>query len=243
MAAQKTDVVSNQKLLTDSSDIAADDQPNNGAHSTPAEIRELVQELLKYGYVEESPKPIMFARAIARQRDVQSALEPLDLVLQLDTHRGVAFLAVAESACDDTIEQDEWSHRLIRRQRLTLEQSLLVALLRHVLVLHEQEFGIGQSYARIGLDELLPQFLTYFEDSGSDAKNESRLANLLDQLKTYGVVSEIDKNLEVTIGPLIAHVAGPESLKSLLEVFKKKITSNDSQPADRQLAAPEELSA
>ncbi len=116
----------------------------------------------------------------------------------------------------------EWSHPLVRRQRLTLEQSLLVAILRQAFVMHEQEAGIGGSPARIAVEDLLPQFLTYFEDSGSDAKNESRLSNLLDQLKTCGIVSEVDVNGEVIIRPLIAHLANPQSLQALLHVLKNK---------------------
>lgn len=88
-------------------------------------------------------------------------------------------------------------------------------------MLHEQESGVGHSAPTIAVDELLPQFLAYSGDSGSDAKNESRLLNLLDQLKTYGIVSEVDKKQEVTIRPLIAHLANPESLTALLAVLKE----------------------
>ena len=86
----------------------------------------------------------------------------------------------------------------------------------------EQEVGVGEGAIKIAVDELLPQFLTYFEDSGSDAKNESRLQNILDQLKVHGVVSEIDKKQEVVIRPLIAHVADPVSLTSLLNTLQEQ---------------------
>jgi len=195
------------------------------ASSTPSDVKEVTQELLRYGYLEESRKPVLFQRAVVREREIMAALESLDLVLRLDTHRGVAFLTVAESAYDRSDEGAAWSHPLVRRQRLTLEQSLLIAILRQAFVMHEQEAGVGQSAAKMALDDLLPQFLTYFEDSGSDAKNESRLANLLDQLKTYGIVSEIDKNQEVTIRPMIAHLANPESLAALLQVLREQAES------------------
>jgi hypothetical protein len=88
--------------------------------------------------------------------------------------------------------------------------------------MHEQEAGVGQSAAKVAVDDLLPQFLTYFEDSGSDARNESRLCHLLDQLKTYGILSEIDRNQEVTIRPMIAHLANPESLGALLQAYREQ---------------------
>ncbi len=214
------------------------DQPTETTASTPSDVKELTQELLKHGYLEEARKPAMFQRALVRQQEIMAALEPLDLVLRLDSHRGVAFLKVAETAyalSDDssadqgvTPESGAWTHPLVRRQRLTLEQSLLIAILRQAFVLHEQELGIGHSDAKIPLDELLPQFLTYFDDSGSDTKNESRLANLLDQLKTYGIVSEIDKNQEVAIRPLIAHLANPESLTALLQAFREQAQASAS---------------
>ena len=200
--------------------------------STSSEVKEVTQELLKFGYLEEVRKPTLFQKAMVRQHEIMVALEPLDLALSLDTLRGVAFLKVAETAYSMSDENDAWAHPLVRRQRLTLEQSLLIAILRQAFVIHEQESGIGQSSSKIALDEILPQFLMYFEDSGSDARNESRLANLLDQLKTYGIVSEIDKNHEVTIRPMIAHLANPDSLAALLRVLKEQVQSGSSREDD-----------
>ena len=140
----------------------------------------------------------------------------------LDSHRGVAFLAVAPVDQEGPGVEDGWAHPLVRRQRLTLEQSLLVALLRQTFVMHEQEAGVGHGPATVAVDDLLPQFMAYMGDSGSDAKNESRLLSLLDQLKTYGIVSEADTKQEVTIRPLIAHLANPESLVALLNVLKEQ---------------------
>ena len=170
----------------------------------------------------KSRKIRISSAVILHEREITAALGPLDLVLRLDSHRGVAFLAVAQAASECSGIEEGWTHPLVRRQRLTLEQSLLVALLRQAFVMHEQESGVGQSAATIAVDELLPQFLAYSGDSGSDGKNESRLLNLLDQLKAYGIVSEVDKKHEVTIRPLIAHLAGPESLTALLTVLKEQ---------------------
>lgn len=193
---------------------------------TSTEVKEIVQELLKHGSLEESRRPDFFRRTIVHEREISTALEPLDLALRLDTHRGVAFLAVAQSAALEPnvapVDDEGWAHPLVRRQRLTLEQSLLVAILRQAFVLHEQESGVGQSSATLAIEDLLPQFMTYLGDTGSDKKNESRLLNLLDQLKTYGIVSEVDKKHEVTIRPLIAHLANPESLTALLAVLKEQ---------------------
>ncbi len=194
--------------------------------STTLEVKEAVQELLRSGYVEEERKPVLFKRTVTFEAEVVRVLEPLDLVVRLDTHRGVAFLAVAK---EPGAEGGEWSHPLVRRQRLTLEQSLLVAILRQAFIMHEQEAGVGHSAAKVAVDDLLPQYLSYFEDSGSDARNESRLCHLLDQLKTYGILSEIDKNQEVTIRPMIAHLANPESLGGLLQTFREQAEAAESQ--------------
>lgn len=190
------------------------------AVQTSAEVKQITQELLKYGYIEETPGSNLFRRAMTHEREVSAALEPLDLALRIDSHRGVAFLAVAQAATQYAGCDEGWAHPLVRRQRLTLEQSLLIALLRQAFVMHEQESGVGQSAATIAVDELLPQFMAYVGDSGSDAKNESRLLSLLDQLKTHGIVSEVDKRNEVVVRPLIAHVANPESLAALLVLLK-----------------------
>lgn len=191
-----------------------------GVIRTSAEVKEVTQELLKHGYIEETAGSNLFRRAMTQEREVSAALEPLDLVLRVDSHRGVAFLAIAQAAKEYAGSDEGWAHPLVRRQRLTLEQSLLIALLRQAFVMHEQESGVGQDAATIAVDELLPQFMAYVGDSGSDAKNESRLLTLLDQLKVHGVVSEVDKKHEVVIRPLIAHVATPDSLAALLVLLK-----------------------
>lgn len=203
------------------------EQPE-AADSTPLEVKQVTQELLKHGYIEEATKTDLFKRALVHEREILAALEPLDLEMRLDTHRGVVFLLVSAAVCDPSDEGQAWTHPLVRRQRLTLEQSLLVAILRQAFVMHEQESGIGQSAAKMAVDDLLPQFLTYFDDSGSDARNESRLLSLLDQLKTHGIVSEVDSKHEITIRPLIAHLANPESLTALLRVLRAQAETGES---------------
>lgn len=184
----------------------------------------LVQELLRQGYLEESQKPDLFRKTIVHERQINAALDPLDLCIKLDTYRGIALVKVRDDlqAASGVTHRtsDPWSHPLVRRQRLTLEQSLLIAILRGVFVLHEQETGVGGRLAKVSVDELLPQYLTYIEDSGSDSRNEARLMTVLDQLKGYGIVSEVDANHEITIRPLIAHLADPESLSALLQTMR-----------------------
>lgn len=207
---------------------------SNGSEYTSCEVKEVTQELLKHGYVEEASKPAIFQRAIVYEREILRALDPLDLTVRLDTHRGLAFLMVAGAARDSSDEGEAWSHPLMRRQRLTLEQSLLVAILRQAFVMHEQESGIGQCEAKIAVDDLLPQFLAYFDDSGSDARDEARLLSLLDQLKIHGIVSEVDSKREVTIRPLIAHLANPETLSALLRILKGKASAHELPEQERE---------
>lgn len=211
--------VTGLKEATGDSDVAA----------TPSEIKAIVQELLKHGFIEETNRQDFFRRMIIHHQAIGRALEPLDLNLRIDSHRGVAFLALApkpltdQGPTDPEPDEDPWSHPLVRKQRLTLEQSLVVAILRQAFILHEQETGVGESPAKIAIEELLPLFLTYFGESGSDTRDENRLLQLLDQLKSHGIVSEVDQKHEVTIRPLIAHLASPESLSALLSVLKDKL--------------------
>ena len=197
---------------------------DGSTHRTNPEIRAALLELMRLGYLEENRKPILFKSAVLHEAALNSALEPLDLKLMIDTHRGVALLVLL--LAEDTAHNDGWSHPLVRRQRLTLEQSLLVALLREAFLLHEQERGVGQAVAKLAVEDLLPKFLTFFPDSGSDNRNQSRLASLLNQLKTHGIVSEIDKNNEITIQPLIVHMANADSLGELLRTFQTHAEAN-----------------
>jgi len=197
----------------------------------PSEVRRTIQELLRQGYIESARKPDVFQHTIIHETAINDALDPLDMAVKIDSHRGIAIIVVRQNDAEGIDDDDQgWSHPLVRRQRLTLEQSLVIAILRGVFVLHEQESGVGHKPATMAVDDLLPQYLTYIGDSGSDAKNESKLMSLLDQLKGYGIVSEVDSKQEFTIRPLIAHLANPESLAALLRTME----SAASQPEDRR---------
>ncbi len=196
--------------------------PEGDSHRTPEEVRTAVQELLKHGFFEEGNRRELFRSIIIHTDAINRVLEPLDLILRIDTHRGIAFIAVTQEVTENQTETTGWSHPLVRKQRLTLEQSLLIAILRQFFIRHEHDHGVGQSDAKVSVEELVANFKNYFEETGSDAKDESKVLHLLDQLKTYGIVSEVDKKQDVVIRPLIAHLANPESLTTLLKVLKER---------------------
>jgi hypothetical protein len=199
---------------------------------TPRQIKDAVLELLKYGLLEEQRKPNLYREILARREAVARILEPLDLAMRVDEIRGLAYVVVAEQVFDSV--DDEWAHPLVRRQRLNLEQSLLIAILRQQFVAHEQQAGVGSSDAIVSIDDLLPQLQLYLGDLGdlgSDAQEQKRIRNLLEQLKAHGIVSEIDEHDRVFIRPIIAHLANPENLQSLLQAFRQE--ARRGQPPER----------
>lgn len=190
---------------------------------TNRQLKEATQELLKYGLLEMEAKPNLYRIAQTQSQQVNDILEPLDLVFEIDDVRGLAYIVVAEHIRD--AGDDEWSHPLVRRQRLNLEQSLLLAILRQHYIAHEQESGLGARNAIVGLDELLPQLQMYLGDPGSEQAEDNRLRNLLDKLKGHGVVSEVDRYARVTIRPIITHLADVQGLQSLLDTLKQLASS------------------
>lgn len=203
-------------------------------HRTERRLREASQELLRFGLLEESQKPNLYRIASRDLAALNAILEPLDLFASVDDVRGLLFLKVlkpdvAGSAADGSGEDmdDEWSHPLVRKQRLTLEQSLLVAILRQYFVAYEQEAGTGASQAMVSVDELIAPMQVYLGEQGSEARERTRMLNLLDQLKDHGLVSAPDKNERVTIRPIIAHLANPENLQILLSELKARASRDD----------------
>jgi hypothetical protein len=180
---------------------------------TPQRIRDAVQELLKYGLLEESQKPNLYRAALANTENFAHLLEPLDLAMGVDEVRGLVFITVRQT---ETVDQDDWAHPLVRRQRLNLEQSLLIAILRQHFIAYEQESGTGASLALIAIDELVPQLQVYLGDLGSQARERTRIIGLLDQLKNHGLVSAPDAHDRVVIRPIITHLANPENLQAML---------------------------
>ncbi|WP_347332282.1 DUF4194 domain-containing protein [Marinimicrobium locisalis] len=195
-----------------------------GQPRTTRRVRDAVQELLKFGLLEESQKPNLYRIVLTHSEAVASILEPLDLEMGADEVRGLVFLKVRR---EDSPEEDDWSHPLVRRQRLNLEQSLLVAILRQYFIAYEQESGTGAGEALVAVDELIPQLQVYLGDLGSDAKERTRVIQLLDQLKGHGVVSSLDAHERVTIRPIIAHLANPDNLQALLAWLKTQVSQQE----------------
>ncbi|ELX9570798.1 DUF4194 domain-containing protein [Pseudomonas aeruginosa] len=187
---------------------------------TPQRVREAVQEMLKYGLLEESYKPNLYRSALANIEAVDTILEPLDLAMGVDEVRGLVFVTVRQG---EVAEQDDWSHPLVRRQRLNLEQSLLIAILRQHFIAYEQESGTGATQALVAVDELIPQLQVYLGELGSEAKERNRVITLLDQLKGHGLVSALDAHDRVIIRPIITHLANPENLQALVVWLREQV--------------------
>ena len=197
--------------------------------ATPQPLRRALQELLKMGLLEQASKPQLFRHIAIDTARVNALLEPLDLQVRVDDLRGLAYVAVAPGwQADDAEDGDEWTHPLVRRQRLTLEQSLLLAVLRREFLQREQEGGLGVA-VQLGLDGLLPQLEIYLGATGSDMQDRKRLLELLEKLRAHGVVSEVDAQDQLTIRPMIVHLANPENLQGLLAHLRglQQAGSND----------------
>lgn len=204
---------------------------------TPANLKSAVQDLLRYGLIERDAKPNLYRSLAADPAAVARILEPFDLLQNVDDIRGIAFLAVPPQAATST--DDAWQHPLVRRQRLTTEQSLLIAILRQAHIAYEQQQGIGAAGARVDFDDLLAQFDLYLGDSGSENRNRERLLRVLGQLQAHGIVSEPDKDQQVFIRPIIVHLANPDHLQLLLHHFRQLAESRNTADPDSARAASE----
>jgi len=214
-----------------------DSDNDENTERTNKRLRDAAQELLRYGLLEEEQKPNLYRVASTSMQALNTILEPLDLCAHADDIRGLIYIKVYNAEeyahVNENAEEktsDEWSHTLIRKQRLTLEQTLLVAILRQYFIAYEQEAGTGASQAIVAVDELIPQLQIYLGDTGSESKERNRVLNLLDQLKGHGIVSAVDSHGRVIIRPIIAHLANPENLQALLHWLREKVLpTNDVQ--------------
>lgn len=215
--------------LADSGDgLSEQDQPaSQDSGRTPQRLREVLQFLLNDGLLEQVRKPNLYRTAMHELQQLNALLEPLDLQARVDEVRGLVFLQVLRDGADSV--EDDWSHPLVRRQRLTLEQSLLLAILRQQFVHHEQDAGVGDGNAWVAVDELVSSLSSFTGDSGSESKERNRVLTLLNQLKTHGVVTDPDAHGRVQIRPVIAHLANPENLAALLQQMREIQQAEDVQ--------------
>lgn len=211
---------------TDSAELSASAEAvAENEQRTHAGLRDTVKDLLKNGLIEAEAKPNLYRTATVNYSSLVSILEPMDLTATVDDVRGLVFLAVRKDDAELTEAGDDWSHALIRKQRLTLEQSLLVAILRQIYVAHEQDAGVGGAAPVAALDDVVTQLQLYIGESGSEQKDRNRAMQLLDQLKGYGLVSALDTHERVTIRPIITHLANPENLKALQSALKERLNA------------------
>ena len=213
-------------------------QPEQGTSAppaTPVALRRAVQELLRNGALEHAAKPQLF-RQLARDTDrVNAQLEPLDLEVRVDDARGLAYVAIRPGYQPDAEDDDEWTHPLVRRQRLTLEQSLLLAVLRREFLQREQESGLGVP-VQLAVDDLLPLLDMYLGSTGSEMQERKRLLNLLENLRGHGVVSEVDAQERITVRPMIVHLANPQNLQALLQHLRALAAGGTTATDDTQEA-------
>ena len=200
--------------------------------ATPVELRRAVQELLRNGVLEQSAKPKLFSHIANDTARVNAQLEPLDLEVRVDDVRGLAFVAIPLAYQPEGEDDDEWTHPLVRRQRLTLEQSLLLAILRREFLQREQEGGVGVP-VRLAVDRLLPQLEIYLGSTGSEMQERKRLATLLESLRGHGVVSEVDAQDTVTLRPMMVHLANPHNLQALLQHLRA-LAGNATAPQEQE---------
>ena len=184
--------------------------------ATPLALRRALQELLRNGVLEQSAKPQLVRQVAGDTERVNAQLEPLDLQVRVDDVRGLAYVAVAPGYQPDGEDGDEWTHPLVRRLRLTLEQSLLLAILRREFLQREQDSGLGVP-VRVAVDSLLAQLEIYLGSTGSDLQERKRLGALLESLRGHGVVSEVDAQESITLRPMMVHLANPQNLQALLQ--------------------------
>jgi len=204
-----------EQALEDNETQATEQEVTLDPTRTAQRLREALQALLSDGLLEQAHKPNLYRTAMHELPQLNALLEPLDLQARVDDVRGLVFLRVWRD--EQAAVEEDWSHPLVRRQRLTLEQSVLLAFLRQLFVSHEQEAGLGDSNAWVAVDELVALMGGVMSDSGSESKEKSRLLTLLNQLKAHGVVTDPDSHGRVQIRPLIAHLANPETLDALLQ--------------------------
>jgi len=213
---------------------APDDVPPAPA-TAPRDATRVALELLRYGLIEFERKPNVYRDALMLREAIAAILAPLDLAMRIDEIRGLAFVATAQPLADVVDDSEDAGHPLVRRQRLTLEQSLLVAILRQHFVAHELDAGVGASHAQVALDDLVPQLRVFVGDPGSETQERKRLLTLLEQLKGHGLVSDVDTQERVSIRPIIAHVANPENLTVLIAAMRAAAglsSSADGSPAE-----------
>lgn len=174
-------------------------------------LRLALQYLLRDGTVQAALMPEAFAALEQELETVNQWLAPLELLLNLDTPRGLAFLGLTPQWA---LENPQGAHPLMNRPSLTAQHMPLLALLRRAMLKCEQQQGMGTS-ASVSRAALMAQFGSLF---GSPP--EGYLERQLEYLRQLGLIAEQEDDSEddqIAIAPIVAHLLDADAAQALLE--------------------------
>jgi len=219
-----TDVSTN----TPPTEAAAD--ASMGRLSVPA--RSAFIYLLARGYVMIRTKPEFYASLLANDKAVLSVLIDLNLTMQVDHAAGlVALRSLAGTAEEEGEgEDDEDKTVLIRRQRLSQFQSIIVLILRRH---HRDRSLAGDSVITMEIEQIEQALVPFMHLTQSQTREDKRLNGALALCKKHGLILNVrGDESRIEISPLIRLVVDLNWLDTLLTKFKEMAERSKGAAAD-----------
>jgi hypothetical protein len=152
--------------------------PSTPSTSSTSEALAVASTNLLRGVVYEEEKPEVWQAIKIAGAALHDTMAALGITVTVDEPDAMAYLRQSEDLADGAV-------RLMHRQRLTRNDSILLILLRQRLHAHEVEAGAGRLV--VSTAELREMLTPHVPDSGG----ESRFANEISRLCELGYLREL----------------------------------------------------
>jgi hypothetical protein len=167
------------------------------------DVRRVLVRLLQRRFLLAEKNPAQWRTLLENQQIIESRLHDLFVRLVVDHDRGIAYKQQVRSADVPILLKDDPYNRA--------ETLVLV----HLRTVFQRERGVGETSARVDIEELEQTVLTYFDpDDHNLARGQREIRNAVERLAKDGLLAEESAG-RYRITPLVEVVLSTEKLTEL----------------------------
>lgn len=174
------------------------------------DVRRVLVRLLQRRFLLAEKNPAQWRTLLENQQIIESRLHDLFVRLVVDHDRGIAYKQQVRSADVPILLKDDPYNRA--------ETLVLV----HLRTVFQRERGVGETSARVDIEELEQTVLTYFDpDDHNLARGQKEIRTAVDRLAKEGLLAEESAG-RYRITPLVEVVLSTEKLTELNQWLREQ---------------------
>ncbi|WP_372430621.1 DUF4194 domain-containing protein [Microbacterium hibisci] len=187
-----------------------------------ADVRRVLVHLLQRRFVQADRHRETWKLLLDNQQLIESRLNDLFVRLVVDHDRGVAY--------KQQVRSDEFDVPILLRDSPYSRAETLVLV--HLRTVYQRESAVGESSARVDIEDVEQTVLSYFAESDGDtARRQRAIRKAMERLDRDGIVDEESVG-RFRISPLVEIVLSAEKLRELRDWLRRQEALPELEDAD-----------